>query len=322
MDPVYPQFGHYSAAGSQILASEPASPYEDANISATNSDGSPPIIQDFYSNANGTQAFSYASTSFSLTPSGDTPAKSNFNTSSTYAQTVAQVLNMSSGTVGNSTYDNTWETKGYAYTGHNMTKSGTFAGYTLGPGYWGKTFYIWPPDPTKDWRTKYFNFKNSTTAPADNSLLWNSSGNWQAPQPGSTSGYQIDYTAILNFINNVGPQSLPRIASVGADRLLHPDSHHASTPQPGRPPTSTSGSGRNTSTTSSASCRSSSNSYVVINPVHRQRHCRRHRLRTRFPVGDREDHRPEQPLADQREAVHALRRQPAAAAVELLVRPA
>ena len=51
MDTVYPQFGHYSAAGSQILASEPASPYQDANISATTSDGRPPIIQDFYSNA-------------------------------------------------------------------------------------------------------------------------------------------------------------------------------------------------------------------------------------------------------------------------------
>ena len=50
----------------------------------------------------------------------------------------AQVLNISN--PGNSTYNATFETKGYA--GYNMT-SGTvgFQGYTQGPGYWGKTFY-------------------------------------------------------------------------------------------------------------------------------------------------------------------------------------
>ena len=83
----------------------------------------------------------------------------------------------------------------------------------------GRRSIIWPPDPTKDWRTVYFNFKNSTTAPADNSLLWNSNGNWQAPQPGSTSGYQIDYNAILNFINNVGPQVFP--ASLQSGRIVY-----------------------------------------------------------------------------------------------------
>ncbi len=38
-----------------------------------------------------------------------------------------------------------------------------FQGYTQGPGYWGKTFFIWPPDPTYDannvpwdWRKRYF----------------------------------------------------------------------------------------------------------------------------------------------------------------------
>ena len=31
-----------------------------------------------------------------------------------------------------------------------------FKGYTQGPGYWGKTFFIWPPQPTSDWRKLYF----------------------------------------------------------------------------------------------------------------------------------------------------------------------
>ena len=36
-----------------------------------------------------------------------------------------------------------------------------FNGYTQGPGYWGKTFFIWPPDPTNDWRKKYFTFSGT-----------------------------------------------------------------------------------------------------------------------------------------------------------------
>ena len=68
---------------------------------------------------------------------------------------MGHVLNIGGPT--NSTYNATFETKGYK--GLGMT-SGTlgFQGYTQGPGYWGKTFYYWPPDPTKDWRSMYFTF--------------------------------------------------------------------------------------------------------------------------------------------------------------------
>lgn len=33
-----------------------------------------------------------------------------------------------------------------------------FQGYSMGPGYWGKTFFCWPPDPRPgmDWRRKFF----------------------------------------------------------------------------------------------------------------------------------------------------------------------
>ena len=57
LDTVYPAFGHYSAAASLIKGSAPSSPYDDANISATTSDERPPIVQDFYQDANGTPAF-------------------------------------------------------------------------------------------------------------------------------------------------------------------------------------------------------------------------------------------------------------------------
>src|SRR5208282_1333959 len=152
------------------------------------------------SNSSGTPAFSAAPSSYATTPGGDVPAKSNSGTSASYAQTVGQVLNISS--PGNSTYNSTFETQGYA--GLNMT-TGTlgFQGYTQGPGYWGKKFYYWPPDPTNDWRSKYFTFSGGTP---DNSKLWDSSGNWKVP---SSSGYQINYTAILNFIQNIGPSIFP-----------------------------------------------------------------------------------------------------------------
>jgi hypothetical protein len=201
-DSVAPAFGHYSAgSGSTGMPAAAASaPYGNANISITTTDGRPPIVQDFYTNSSGTPAFSAAAASYATTPAGDVPCKSNSGTSASYAQTVGQLLNIAS--PGTSTYNSTFETKGYAGLGLTSGTKG-FQGYTQGPGYWGKTFYYWPPDPTNDWRTVYFNFP---TAKADNSKMWDSNGNLQAP---SSSGYQIDYAAILNFIKNVGPSVFP-----------------------------------------------------------------------------------------------------------------
>src|SRR5262249_40170769 len=31
-----------------------------------------------------------------------------------------------------------------------------YFGYTVGPGYWGKTFFQWPPDPRLPWDPQYF----------------------------------------------------------------------------------------------------------------------------------------------------------------------
>ena len=45
--------------------------------------------------------------------------------------------------------------------------AGRFKGYTMGPGYWGKSFFMWPPDPrpAQDWRRKFF-FKTDAVANA------------------------------------------------------------------------------------------------------------------------------------------------------------
>ena len=200
LNPVYPQFGPYSSSNAGLQGTAPSSPYLDANVDWTTSDGRPPIAQDFYTSATGGAAFSAAANSYATTPAGDIPLKTSKNTSASYAQTLwgtNGLLSTSSPTT--STRDATFESLGYKAYG----MASTFNGYTLGPGYWGKTFRIWPPDPTNDWRKVYFTFSGGTP---DNSKLWNSSGNWQAP---SSSTYSINYNAILNFILNVGPNPFP-----------------------------------------------------------------------------------------------------------------
>ena len=42
-----------------------------------------------------------------------------------------------------------------AYNGINLWASSP-VGYTVGPKYWGLTFFTWPPDPNNDWRQHYF----------------------------------------------------------------------------------------------------------------------------------------------------------------------
>ncbi len=98
---------------------------------------------------------------------------------------------------------------GYDYNPNTQkTTPGAFKGYTMGPGYYGKTFYIWPPDPRTpagspgqsgyvagDWRQRYFGTH-------DNSVLWDSSGNW------IQSGGTINYANVLAWIKS-GPQTLP-----------------------------------------------------------------------------------------------------------------
>ncbi len=206
-DTIYPQFGHYSSNGSNMVATSFTSPYDEANITTTTSDGRPPIVQDFYQDSAGTAAWTAAPSSYATAPAGDVPLKINKNTGATYAQTLAQVLNIAS--PGNSTYDSTFESQGYKAYG----MAASFKRYTQGPGYYGKTFVIWPPDPangsdgvTNDWRKRYFYNYGTATALSDNGRLWDSSGNWQTPGSGA---YSVNYTAILNWIKNIGPSVFP-----------------------------------------------------------------------------------------------------------------
>jgi Flp pilus assembly protein TadG len=193
-DTVYPTWGPYAGNSSLLLAPNASSPYLNANISTTTSDGRPPVVLDFYTSATGGTAFTAASATYATTPGGDNYLKTSNNTGAGYAQTLTQIL-------GSSSYNSNWETKGYKeFTGT------TFNGYTQGPGYWGKTFYIWPPDPTNDWRKKYFYNWGGTTPMNDNTNMWDSQGNLLTPGNGN---FAVNYNAILNFILNVGPSVFP-----------------------------------------------------------------------------------------------------------------
>lgn len=220
-DSVFPTFGHYSATSTADLQSTSFTmPYAEPNVSTTTSDNRPSVVADFYQDTTGTAAFSPASASYATTPGGDNCLKTNKNSTSTYAATVGQIVNISSPTNGSK--DATFESQGYKA----FSMRTVFNRYTQGPNFWGKTFFIWPPDPSvgadsqsNDWRKRYFVYPGTTTPMDDNSRLWDSSGNWRTP--GSTT-YGINYDAILAFIKNIGPNPFPSRLQSG--RILYYDS--------------------------------------------------------------------------------------------------
>jgi Flp pilus assembly protein TadG len=110
---------------------------------------------------------------YTTTPGGDVPAYTKGTTN--YAIEVEDVV---SG-LGVATRNNVWELDGYSactngafsntyltsanYPGNSsgtaalnatgQSVAGAFSGYTKGPGYYGKTFFIWPPDPRRPLNT-------------------------------------------------------------------------------------------------------------------------------------------------------------------------
>jgi Flp pilus assembly protein TadG len=134
--------------------------------------------------------------SYAATPGGDVPLYISGSTS-TYASTL-------SGALGSSSANALWELDGYsAYRGGKLDTSGSggvpavwtrtgygassvqFHGYTQGPGYWGKTFFIWPPDPRNtntlsgSTLTSFLNALGVTNA-ADQAYLASMWSGWQA----------------------------------------------------------------------------------------------------------------------------------------------
>ncbi len=235
----YPRWGHYDTVNSggtpssvvlrnsNTFTTLGGHTYGSANVTVETAAG-PPIVDDFYLDlGSAIKAFAPASASdptlYETTPGGDNCWRRNNNDSGQpYAETAAQVLNTPAGDTANRTKDTTWETNGYG--------SG-FAGYTRGPRYWGKTFWVWPPDPRadKDWRRRFF-FKNDGVTPVDdNALLWVTSngsnnnsdrGRWRTPRYGGTDYYRVNYAEILRWLDT-DPKPLP--SRLRAGRILYYD---------------------------------------------------------------------------------------------------
>ncbi|HEY4232063.1 MAG TPA: pilus assembly protein TadG-related protein [Lacipirellulaceae bacterium] len=209
-DPVFPKWGPYNPTFSPNATLQCTS--SDTRVGMCNVtqsvSGIPPLANDFFQNnfgGSGVGAFGAAGSSTSAPISGDNYQTSGGNCILSWSDTAA------------------------------AKKYTTFYGYTQGPKYWGKTFFIWPPEPSNvtptagnttafpawgsgttgwDWRKLYF-LNSSGSAPVNSNLsLWNSSGVWNDP----SGSYRINYKAILAWIKS-GPNPFP--AQLRAGKVLY-----------------------------------------------------------------------------------------------------
>ncbi|QEH32959.1 hypothetical protein OJF2_14510 [Aquisphaera giovannonii] len=203
---VYPKFGHYSneknysnytnyanllcpaADGSNALTGNAVIGKCNISVSAL---GVPAMVNDFYLNGRGyaaSPAFSAVSDAAldGTNRAGGDAYLWKYGSTSVYAATLKDA------------YNSTTRNSGFEANGYKAIQGASLKGYVQGPRYWGKTFFIWPPDPTNDWRQNFFGTTNNTK-------LWSSSGAWNDP-PGN---YTINYKAILAWIKNTGPNPFP-----------------------------------------------------------------------------------------------------------------
>ncbi len=170
------------------------------------------------------------------------------------------------GTTWNNFRDDLWETYGYdlnldKYSGTNPAGTNRanagkkltnlFQGYSMGPGYFGKTFFVWPPDPRYnsaadvtaphatntatdtsgrdmcDWRRRFFyksGFTETNTLGRFNPQTDNVNGTLFSATAGgptlngTTTGYRVNYRAVLAWLKS-GPQTLP--PNLRAGRLVY-----------------------------------------------------------------------------------------------------
>jgi hypothetical protein len=210
LDPTFPQFGHYSVWQQMqnfLLTPPTASTGQiDARIGKSNVTFSPQSL--------GTNFPVIAATDFYRQPFGQ-GSKLAFNPVNAPKLYVAPAGDQYQPVAGTSTTPPTFATTVQDVNGSATTQWAgyqNFQGFTRGPGYWGQTFFIWPPDPRQanDWRQKFFlnpggTYPNFGGPVTDNTKLWQSSGQWNDP----TGNYVINYKAILNWIKTECIQKNP-----------------------------------------------------------------------------------------------------------------
>jgi hypothetical protein len=222
-DTIYPKFGHYSSSTAALQCTANDTRVGTCNITQSVG-GYPALVNDFYQNSRGAtsglSAFSSVSASnLAVPPSGDQAPHTSMDTTTTWATNVNDIVGSSLlSSVNGRLFEAQTTIGGYNSFTTRPYATAPFNGYTQGPGYWGKTFYIWPPDPRYvsgntalqlDWRKRFF-MKPTGSYPTfggpmdDNSYLWDASGNFLLP-PGN---YVINYAAILSWIKS-SPNAFP-----------------------------------------------------------------------------------------------------------------
>ncbi len=248
-----PTFGHYTNTALSALVSPITSPAGTSNMSiAVN--GMPNLASSYfatpYSTTPSVSAFTSAPSTYASAPLGDIPVtKSDTNSGTNFAANVNDIFSTnyttSYSTSGSAFSPNSFENGLYGFVGYDflywasnntygtpaqpsgrVNGSPAFSGYTVGPNYWGKTFFIWPPDPrpSKDWRQLYFIDSSTGGGVTNNTTLWNPGDFTINPNLGyatfnnpynSINNYKINYKAILNWIKNVGPNPFPTSLHAG-----------------------------------------------------------------------------------------------------------
>jgi hypothetical protein len=198
-DPVFPQWGWYNPAFSpgatlQCTSSDPRVGFCNITSSVL---GVPAQVGDYYQNGRGSSgapAFAPPPATVTTTqPGGDQPIMKN-GSSTTPGLTVQDITGALGGSgTASSPYSYATALWGNAGTAKNIAPNG----YTQGPGYWGMTFFAWPPDPNNDWRKKYFFLSDGVTPLNSNSALFSASGSLNDP----SGNYVINYKAILAWIS-------------------------------------------------------------------------------------------------------------------------
>jgi Flp pilus assembly protein TadG len=250
LDPRVPRFAHYSYKPSpttELLITTSTSPMVGRCNITQPALGVRAMVDNYYQDA------SYTVPAFASAGSGDAegyvggdrPLRVGGAVTGTgqYAKTVSEIT-------GSTALNTNFEQQGYDYY-YNLAKAGgakvsPFSGYIRGPAYYGKTFFMWPPDPRApvgqpnspgvnppgtptpgvyvpgDWRQRFFTQSEGGTATVrDNLRLWSTAGAWRDPVNG-TGGYQINYGAILKWIKYAGPNPFPPRLQAG--RVLYYDS--------------------------------------------------------------------------------------------------
>jgi hypothetical protein len=212
----FPVFGHYSAQSAAALQQTSAqtilngNTFDASNVTEADAlnNSRPPVVGDFYQQLGSTPvpAFTAAPSSYNTTPGGDNFLKTGLNTGTTYAKSLKDVTGSTS------------RHAGFEASGYPEFTNVPFRGYTQGPNSWGKTFFIWPPDPRPayDWRQQFFFKSDGVTPVDDNTVLWTTAGAWRAPP-----NYKVNYQAILKWIQTTGPNPFP--PHMRAGRILYYD---------------------------------------------------------------------------------------------------